>query len=62
MLHSDTVAEMAIPESVPRYELRVRVHGAADTAYQVWQLPARRPRRTSVFPFASPDSGVEIWN
>ena len=40
MLHSDTVAGMAIPESVPRYELRVRVHGAVDTGYEVWQLPA----------------------
>ena len=40
MPHSDTVAGMAIPESVPRYELRVRAHGAVDTGYEVWQLPA----------------------
>ena len=40
MLRSDTVAEMVIPESVPRYELRVRVHGTVDTGYEVWQLPA----------------------
>ncbi len=26
--------------SAPRYELRVRRHGPADTAYEVWQLPA----------------------
>ena len=40
MPHSDTVAGMALPESVPRYELRVRTHGAVDTGYEVWQLPA----------------------
>ena len=40
MLRSDTVATMVIPESVPRYELRVRVHGPVDTEYEVWQLPS----------------------
>ncbi len=40
MLRSDTVAAMVIPESVPRYELRVRVHGPVDTEYEVWQLPS----------------------
>ncbi len=40
MLRSDTVAAMVIPESVPRYELRVRVHGPVDTVYEVWQLPS----------------------
>ena len=40
MPHSDSVAGMALPESVPRYELRVRAHGAVDTGYEVWQLPA----------------------
>lgn len=40
MVRSDTVAHMAVPESVPRYELRVRVHGPVDTEYEVWQLPS----------------------
>ena len=40
MLRSDTDAGMVIPESVPRDALRVRVHGAVDTGYEVWQLPA----------------------
>ena len=26
--------------SAPRYELRVRRHGPADTGYEIWQLPA----------------------
>ncbi len=28
------------PNSAPRYELRLRRHGPADTGYEVWQLPA----------------------
>ena len=28
------------PESVPRYELRVRRYGPADTEYAVWQTPS----------------------
>ncbi len=33
-------AERAAQASAPRYELRVRRHGPADSAYEVWQLPA----------------------
>ena len=28
------------PDSAPRYELRVRRHGPADTEYEIWQMPA----------------------
>ena len=28
-----------MPASTPHYELRVRRHGPADTAYEIWQLP-----------------------
>ncbi len=36
----DGVANLALPASAPRYELRVRTHAAADTEYAIWQLPA----------------------
>ena len=36
----DGLANVATPESAPRYELRVRTHAAADTEYAIWQLPA----------------------
>ena len=35
----DGLADLALPASAPRYELRVRPH-AADTEYAIWQLPA----------------------
>ena len=34
------VRVLATPESAPRYELRVRRHGPADTEYEIWQMPA----------------------
>ena len=34
------VAQISTPESAPRYELRVRRHGPADTEYEIWQMPA----------------------
>ena len=40
MAPSQGVASAAIPASLPRYELRVRTHGPADSEYELWQLPA----------------------
>ncbi len=40
MARVDSLASVATPASAPRYELLVRVHGAGDTEYEVWQLPA----------------------
>lgn len=40
MARSEGLASMATPASAPRYELRVRKHGAADTDYEIWQLTA----------------------
>ena len=34
------VQVIGVPESAPRYELRVRRHGPADTGYEIWQMPA----------------------
>ena len=34
------VTHVETPGSAPRYELRVRRHGPADTQYEIWQLPA----------------------
>ena len=34
------VVHVETPASAPRYELRVRRHGPADTQYEIWQLPA----------------------
>ena len=34
------LASVAAPASAPRYELRVRKHGLADTEYAIWQMPA----------------------
>lgn len=38
--HPQRVATVPLPASAPRYELRVRVHGAGDSEYAIWQLPA----------------------
>jgi hypothetical protein len=39
---------MATPRTLPRYELRARRHGAADTEVEVWQMPsAATPQITS---------------
>lgn len=34
------VVHVETPRSAPRYELRVRRYGPADTQYEIWQLPA----------------------
>ncbi|MDE0002142.1 MAG: hypothetical protein OXQ29_05575, partial [Rhodospirillaceae bacterium] len=31
---------LVTPASAPRYELRLGSHGASDTEYEIWQLPA----------------------
>ena len=36
----ERISQAGPPASSPRYELRVRRHGPADSAYEVWQLPA----------------------
>lgn len=36
----DNLARAMSMASAPRYELRLRRHGAADTEYEIWQLPA----------------------
>lgn len=40
MPRPEGLSSMATPASAPRYELRLRKHGAADTEYEIWQLPA----------------------
>lgn len=40
MAHPAPIARIEAPESAPRYELRVRRHGPADTEYAIWQMPA----------------------
>ena len=40
MARVESFASVPTPASAPRYELRVRAHGAGDTEYEVWQLPA----------------------
>ena len=40
MAHSAAIVPIEAPESAPRYELRVRRHGPADTEYAVWQMPS----------------------
>ena len=40
MMGRPQLATVLLPASAPRYELRVRVHGAGDSEYAIWQLPA----------------------
>ena len=40
MARLERIAQIETPESAPRYELRVRRHGPADTEFEVWQMPA----------------------
>ena len=48
MTRPDRVVRIETPESAPRYELRVRRHGPADTEYEIWQMPsAATPQVTS---------------
>ena len=34
------IDDLEIPEATPHYELRVRRHGAADSEFEIWQMPA----------------------
>ena len=44
----ERIAQIETPDSAPRYELRVRRCGPADTEFEVWQMPAiATPRVTS---------------
>ena len=36
----ERIVQIETPKSAPRYELRVRHHGATDTEYQICQVPA----------------------
>ena len=36
----ERIVQIDTPKSVPQYELRVRRHGATDTEYEIWQVPA----------------------
>ncbi len=40
MARLERIASVEMPESAPRYELRVRPCGSADAEYEIWQLPA----------------------
>ena len=40
MARIESLASVAAPASAPRYELRMRAHGASDTEYEIWQLPS----------------------
>ncbi len=40
MARLERISQVETPGSSPRYELRVRRHGSADSAYEVWQLPS----------------------
>ena len=40
MERPDGLANVAMPASAPRYELRVRAHAAGDAEYAIWQLPS----------------------
>ena len=48
MAHIERIAGVATPASAPRYELRIRSHAAADTEYEIWQLPAPATPHVSV--------------
>ena len=48
MARLERIAQIETPNSAPRYELRVRRHGPADAAFEIWQMPAiATPRVTS---------------
>ena len=40
MARPERIDAIETPGSAPRYELRVQRRGAADSAYEIWQLPA----------------------
>ena len=37
----ERIVQIETPRSAPQYELRVRHHGATDTEYEIWQVPAK---------------------
>ena len=40
MARLERIAQIETPESVPRYELRVRCYRPVGTEYEIWQMPA----------------------
>ena len=40
MTRLERIVQIDTPKSAPRYELRVRRHGATDTDYEIWQVPS----------------------
>ena len=40
MSHPASLSRVEFSESTPRFELRIRRFGPADTGYEIWQLPA----------------------
>ena len=40
MTRLERVEQVEMPESAPRYELRVKRHGPADAEFEIWQMPA----------------------
>ncbi|MCY4382894.1 MAG: hypothetical protein OXE44_07065 [Nitrospinae bacterium] len=48
MAQLERITQIETPDSAPRFELRVRRHGSADTEFEIWQMPAvATPRLTS---------------
>ena len=48
MARLERITQIETPDSAPRYELRVRVHGPVGTEYEIWQIPtAATPQVTS---------------
>ena len=40
MARLERIAQIEVPDSAPRYELRVRRHGPVGVEYEIWQMPA----------------------
>ena len=41
MARLERITQIETPPSAPRYELRVRGYGPADTEYEIWQIPTK---------------------
>lgn len=53
MARPERVSQRETPGAAPRYELRVRRHGPADTGYEIWRMPAAAtPQATSALRIA----------
>lgn len=53
MAQLERIAQIETPNSAPRYELRVRRHGPADSEIEIWQMPTvATPRVTSALRIA----------